>query len=209
MKLDGIGNVSDLWRLAPKWANWVAQDKDGTIVFFTQKPYVPIGESYWIQGERLPYEILKGGTPHDNWKQSLMKRPEEMSYVVITENPVGFWYEGLIGSCFSVLPAGSDWRECEGMGPYEQSDCLEVSKGEYKGNIILKKHCVVVTPKNPDDFQDTALADAIRKSDWKAVRDMFESLKRENEWLRNRFTRVKGGLSESIRMIMSVYEGLD
>lgn len=89
------------WSKAPDWANWAAQDGDGTITFFTKEPYVPIGGDYWIQGERLPFQTLSG-TPHEDWKNSLMKRPksevkpkfpvnwgeipEEVKWVRISEN---------------------------------------------------------------------------------------------------------------------------
>jgi len=67
------------WSAMPRWAEWVAMDKDGEWTFFSAKPSMDIG-CWWSDGD-VTYlaEIPPSYAPKwdGDWRDSLVRRPEE------------------------------------------------------------------------------------------------------------------------------------
>ena len=60
------------WSVAPEWANWWAQDKDGTCYWYINKPLLI--ETVWkITGQ---FQIA-GEKKSEDWKASLKQRHEK------------------------------------------------------------------------------------------------------------------------------------
>ena len=66
--------IKPLWKDAPAWANWQAQDRDGSWFWYTEKPR-PLPQGAWINNVGT-----KHGTPNparvQNWANTLEQRPE-------------------------------------------------------------------------------------------------------------------------------------
>ncbi|MFC7091932.1 hypothetical protein ACFQH5_20530, partial [Halomonas salifodinae] len=69
------------WDDAPEWAEWLAQDEDGSWWFFNGRP--KLAADFWYHGDhkedpRFGKKALNGGLPagHD-WRQTLERRPTE------------------------------------------------------------------------------------------------------------------------------------
>lgn len=56
-----------------------------------------------------------------------------------------FWYWNKLGKSFKVKACSSkgDLNDVEGICTYDCTDFYMVTEGEYKGNVILKKHCKI------------------------------------------------------------------
>jgi hypothetical protein len=56
-----------------------------------------------------------------------------------------FWYWNKLGKKFKVkaCTCKGDLNDVEGTHTYEPTDFYMVTEGEYKGNVILKKHCKI------------------------------------------------------------------
>jgi hypothetical protein len=70
-----------------------------------------------------------------------LKKPH---IIVVSKVPSGFWYSDMNGRTFNVKYATSkgEMRETEGFGGYDLSEILIVTDGEFKGNALLKSHCL-------------------------------------------------------------------
>lgn len=56
-----------------------------------------------------------------------------------------FWYWNKLGKSYQVrnCTCKGDLNDVEGTGTYEPTDFYMIAEGEYKGNVILKKHCKI------------------------------------------------------------------
>jgi hypothetical protein len=56
-----------------------------------------------------------------------------------------FWYWNKLGKSFKVkaCTCKGDLNDVEDIGTYEPTDLYMITEGEYKGNVILKKHCKI------------------------------------------------------------------
>lgn len=61
----------------PNWANWLAQDSDGTWIFYENKPEIVIlgGEGYWNVHGLFLIDSVGGAIDDSAWKNSLEQRP--------------------------------------------------------------------------------------------------------------------------------------
>lgn len=68
-----------LWSEAPKWANWLAQDADGTWDFYSEQPgledeyFYPVGADKWWAAD--PGLCSMQGKPSKYWRETLERRP--------------------------------------------------------------------------------------------------------------------------------------
>ncbi len=71
-----------------------------------------------------------------------LKKPH---IIVVSKVPSGFWYSDMNGRTFNVKYATSkgEMRETEGFGGYDLSEILIVTDGDFKGNALLKSHCLL------------------------------------------------------------------
>lgn len=62
------------WKDAPRWAGWLAQDKDGQWGWYEVKPAPsPFADTwYWVAGE---WEEAAIGEHNDRWNETLEPRP--------------------------------------------------------------------------------------------------------------------------------------
>jgi len=67
------GEMKPDWKDAPKWANWLAMDENGTWMYFEQKPEICLETRMWFSrdGECQAIGIMR------NWKESLQERPKK------------------------------------------------------------------------------------------------------------------------------------
>jgi hypothetical protein len=73
------------------------------------------------------------------------KKQYELSIILEEGIEILFWYSLHSGVKFPVRRCNfSDLRDVEGFSHVEPKDCLVVSKGEFAGNVILKKHGVII-----------------------------------------------------------------
>lgn len=64
------------WKDAPKWANWLAMDKDGEWCWWNKAPRM--ADSIWAQGapeEEFTYESAGYFESRSGWMDSLEQRP--------------------------------------------------------------------------------------------------------------------------------------
>lgn len=64
--------------------------------------------------------------------------------LVLKKTPFDYWYFSQIGAYFNVRPATSksDIMETESFGGVDISEVLIVTDGEFKGNALIKSHCL-------------------------------------------------------------------
>jgi len=58
----------------PKWARWIAQDEDGDIYVFSNKPIISSHfQNHWTnEKHRISrYKLIAQGTPNPHWRNSL------------------------------------------------------------------------------------------------------------------------------------------
>jgi len=81
-----------------------------------------------------------GGTKNDN-------EPTEISLYWDLNSPgvSNFWYWNKLGKSFKVKPCTfkGELNDVEGTGTYDCTDFYIVTEGEYRKNVILKKHCKI------------------------------------------------------------------
>jgi len=69
------------WEIAPKWANWLAQDSNGSWFWYEHKPHTGIG---WIDNAGVygpdtgKWKRASDDKPNENWKETLEKRPKDV-----------------------------------------------------------------------------------------------------------------------------------
>jgi hypothetical protein len=71
-----------------------------------------------------------------------LKKP----HIIIKKDvPSDFWYSDMNGRTFNIKYATSrgEMREMEGFGKYNIDEVLIVTDGEFKGNVLLKTHCLL------------------------------------------------------------------
>ena len=61
----------DLWRKAPDWARYVAQNSDGVLVYFEKKPHARLGEGIWYAAGKCEPVAFK----RPDWAKSCKERP--------------------------------------------------------------------------------------------------------------------------------------
>lgn len=71
MKVTTVNKPS--WNDAPEWANYLAQDYDGTWVWYEYRPK-PIEESNYFSCWKGKF--LKVSSDNTDWKKTLEKRPK-------------------------------------------------------------------------------------------------------------------------------------
>jgi len=56
-----------------------------------------------------------------------------------------FWYWNKLGKSFKVkvCTCKGDLNDVEDIGTYDPTDLYIITEGEYRGNVILKKHCKI------------------------------------------------------------------
>ena len=59
------------WRKAPKWANWVAQDKNGAWHWYSKKP-VKLSTHWFPEGFTECESFFKV----ENWEEQIYERPK-------------------------------------------------------------------------------------------------------------------------------------
>lgn len=67
-----------LWKDAPEWAMWLAQDKDGWWSWWNKQPVPEDRAESWSQGDPMidwQYLDVSVGDLPDNWKEQLEERP--------------------------------------------------------------------------------------------------------------------------------------
>jgi len=62
------------WDDAPEWANWLAQDEDGSWWWYEDKPKLNL-DIWWGCDRMMPVFGKKEFTP--NWRETLEQRPVE------------------------------------------------------------------------------------------------------------------------------------
>lgn len=63
--------LNDYWRNAPPWARHIAQNADGSIVYFERKPHTRIEEGIWYAAGRT--EVA--GFERPEWAKLKHERP--------------------------------------------------------------------------------------------------------------------------------------
>lgn len=62
------------WKDAPEWAEWVAQDADGTWWFYGYKPRPWLGMC-WMTSHPMGRQHPHKSEPNKNWRKTLENRP--------------------------------------------------------------------------------------------------------------------------------------
>ena len=62
------------WKYAPKWANWLAKDKDGTWFWYAEKPEAHEDDGIW---DTLIFKICQLAQKPEDWKDTLEERPKQ------------------------------------------------------------------------------------------------------------------------------------
>lgn len=65
------------WKDAPKWAQWLAMDKNGLWVWFENKPQTFSGITVWANATNGGRHALAKIKNPNNWRKTLESRPEE------------------------------------------------------------------------------------------------------------------------------------
>ena len=80
----------------------------------------------------------------DKCKAELKKmRVLESSIVIRDDVPDEYWYSNQKGNRFNIRHTHkSELRDIEGFGHCYGDDCWAVADGEFKGNVILRQHCL-------------------------------------------------------------------
>lgn len=68
------------WDDAPEWANWLAQNEDGTWFWFEEKPVIPTDGFFTNGRNNLRSEPVFSNT---NWQQTLEQRPKPTRQVEV------------------------------------------------------------------------------------------------------------------------------
>lgn len=73
-----------------------------------------------------------------------LKQPAVISSIVIRDDvPDGYWYSHQKGNRFNIQHTHkSELRDIEGLGHCYGDDCWAVADGEFKGNVMLRQHCL-------------------------------------------------------------------
>lgn len=65
-----------LWKDAPEWANWLAQDRDGSWFWYTTKPRQILQHGIWINSTGTKHG-KQDATVIATWTSTLEKRPRK------------------------------------------------------------------------------------------------------------------------------------
>jgi hypothetical protein len=84
-------------------------------------------------------------------KEIEVKNKPRFLTVIIDEDLIdddnGFWYEHFLYKTFNVqmISFKGQMNDIEGFGQYDPDECYIVVDGKLKDNLILKKHCRIVS----------------------------------------------------------------
>lgn len=91
-------------------------------------------------------EYLEAQKIVDQYKSEQLNKHAVISSVFVREAcPDGYWYSNKKGKKFNVKDCHySDLREVEGFSNKEPNECWKVADGEFMGNVMDKKHCLLL-----------------------------------------------------------------
>jgi hypothetical protein len=67
------------WSEAPSWAEWLAQDKDGTWTFFNNRPQINPYQERWeweVCSDGSPFLEMRSSAVIGDWRNTLEQRPQ-------------------------------------------------------------------------------------------------------------------------------------
>jgi len=89
-------------------------------------------------------EYLEAQKIVDTYKREQINKHAIINYVFICEDcPDGYWYSYQKGKQFNVeFCHYSDLIGVEGFRGKDPNECWKVVDGDFKDNLIMKKHCL-------------------------------------------------------------------
>ena len=69
--------TNDMWKNAPDWANWKAQDKDGYWYWYGDKPIISDLHNVWDIEKPETFLVTNAGRaePNSDWRNAIFQRP--------------------------------------------------------------------------------------------------------------------------------------
>ncbi len=73
-----VGAHEDVFKDAPDWANYWAQDSTGDAYWYARKPLTSVGEGVWTSVVGTDCSLASSGTLTVDWSQTLVARPKRV-----------------------------------------------------------------------------------------------------------------------------------